>query len=125
MQAPKWQRLDAGKAEFAFVNEVQIWKDGKDTGERRAAHAHVEPLENLINTNGLPAFLRSTQMILFTFDASRADLKDGESLFFDPTFGFADDPCNTENSVCDNSRASSVVLSLAALIATLAIAIAI
>lgn len=93
MQIKGWLRVPIGDAEFAYVKTASILDaSGKDTGKTTAVTAQIQPVSDIVDTKNWPPFLAESRAILFTFDASRADLSDGQSIFLDPTFGFASDP---------------------------------
>jgi len=115
----EWKSLAVGDAELAFVTKINIiGKDGKDTGRTAAVNAQIKPLASIIDTTGFPTFLKTTRAILFTFDASRDDLKNGESIFFDPTFGY---PSNPAEPASGSNRSNGSVVTLA--IAVLSVAL--
>jgi hypothetical protein len=127
-----WQKVPIGDAEFAYISTVNIVnKDGVDTGRTSKVTAQIQPVSDIVDTSKWPPFLKESRAILFTFDASREDLKNGESLFFDPTLGFAADPANpannaapqtpkpTENSTNTASASSTVFAALAVAVALL------
>jgi len=112
--ASAWKRVPIGDAEFAFVNEVSVLdKAGKDSGKKFAATAQIQPVANLIDTKNWPPFLKESKAILFTFEASRDDLKDGGQIYFDPTFGFASDPAKPASSDKGDSTTLQSLFALA------------
>ncbi len=123
MQIKGWLRVPIGDAEFAYVKTAAILDaSGKDTGKTTAVTAQIQPVASIVDTKNWPPFLAESRAILFTFDASRDDLKDGASLFLDPTFGFASDPTKPGPlNAPTGSAASAVTLAASTLVAAAAI----
>lgn len=94
MNVRGWQSITVGDgAEFSFVNQISLLdKDGKDTSKTFNATAQIKPVSSIVDTSKWPKFLAEARAILFTFEASRSDMMNGEQIYFDPTFGFGSDP---------------------------------
>jgi hypothetical protein len=119
MNVRGWQSITVGDgAEFSFVNEISLLdKDGKDTGKTFAATAQIKPVDQIVDTSKWPKFLAQARAILFTFEASRANMTNGEQIYFDPTFGFAANPAEGIKAPSDKGAAASLSAALAVVMA--------
>lgn len=119
MNVRGWQSISVGAgAEFAFVNEIStLDKDGKDTGKKFNATAQIKPVDDIVDTANWPKFLAEARAILFTFEASRADMQNGEQIYFDPTFGFGSDPAQGIKAPGGSDKAPSSASALSGALA--------